>query len=260
MEKSNLLKGKVAFITGGAQGIGRAVAKSFIKQGGKVILADCDQRKLEKTVSELGKCAKGMVLDVVDEIATESTAKKAFEVFGTVNTVIPNAGVLFLKYGIETTASEFRKVIDVNLTGAFITATIFAREMIQNHIDGRIIMTSSLSGKRGGRENSAYSASKFGMIGLMHCLAAELAEKRILVNCVCPGQMETEMLKKLFSDRAEITGTTENEVREKLINRIPSKKLGNLDDLAGTYIYLSSELSQYVTGQAITVDGGWLIG
>ena len=98
------------------------------------------------------------------------------------------------------------------------------------------------------------------MIGLMHCLAAELAEKKILVNCVCPGQMETEMLNKLFRDRAKITGTTEQEIREKLTNRIPTKKLGNIDDLAGTYLYLSSELSQYVTGQAITVDGGWSIG
>ena len=260
MEKSNLLQGKVAFITGGAQGIGKAVAKSFIKHGGKTILADCDQKNLEKTVSELGNCARGMKLDVVDEIATESVTKKAFEVFGTVNTVIPNAGILLLKHGIDTSASEFRKVIDVNLTGSFITATVFARKMIENQIDGRIIMTSSLFGTRGGRENSAYSASKFGMIGLMHCLAAELAEKKILVNCVCPGQMETEMLNKLFRDRAEITGKTEEQIREKLTSRIPTKKLGNLDDLAGTYIYLSSELSQYVTGQAITVDGGWSIG
>ena len=150
-----------------------------------------------------------MNIDVVDEIATESDTKKAFEDFGTEKTVIPNAGILLLKHGIDTSASEFRKVIDVNLTGSFITATVFAREMIQNQIDGRIIMTSSLFGTRGGRENSAYSASKFGMIGLMHCLAAELAEKKILVNCVCPCQMETEMLNKLFRDRAEITGKTE---------------------------------------------------
>ena len=182
MEKSNLLQGKVAFITGGAQGIGKAVAKSFIKHGGKTILADCDQKNLEKTVSELGNCARGMKLDVVDEIATESVAKKAFEFYGTINTVIPNAGILLLKHGIDTSASEFRKVIDVNLTGAFTTATIFAREMIQKNIDGRIIMTSSLFGLRGGIENSAYSASKFGMIGLMQCLAGELAEKNILVN------------------------------------------------------------------------------
>ena len=115
MEISNLLHGKVAFITGGAQGIGKAVARSFIKHGGKAILADCDQKNLENTVSELGNCSKGIKLDVVDESATESIVKTAFEVFGTVNTVIPNAGILLLKHGIDISASEFRKVIDVNL-------------------------------------------------------------------------------------------------------------------------------------------------
>ena len=141
MEKSNLLLGKVAFITGGAQGIGKAVGRSFIKHGGKVILADCDQNKLEKTVSELGNCAEGIKLDVVDELATESIAKKAFGLFGTVNIVIPNAGVLLLKHGIDTSAHELRKVIDVNLTGAFITATTFAREMIQNNIQFKVFFS-----------------------------------------------------------------------------------------------------------------------
>ncbi len=260
MARSTLLEGKVAFITGGAQGIGRAIARSFIDHGGKVVLADIENAKLDATVQELGRNAKGLYLDVIDENATKNAVEIAFRAFGRINTVIPNAGVLLLKPGLETTASEFRTVIDVNLTGAFITSTVFAKRIVEENIEGRVIMTSSLFGTRGGKENSAYSASKFGMIGLMQCLAAELAESGIQVNCVCPGQMNTEMIQQLFRDRAIITGTTQDEVRNKLLSRIPSGQLGDLDHLAGTYVYLASELSKYVTGQAIIVDGGWQIG
>jgi NAD(P)-dependent dehydrogenase (short-subunit alcohol dehydrogenase family) len=156
--------------------------------------------------------------------------------------------------------ADFRRVIDVNLTGAFITSKVFARQMIEQGSGGRIVLTSSLFGLRGGRENAAYSASKFGMVGLMQCLAAELATDGILANCVCPGQMDTDMIRQLFRDRAGLTGQTEDQVRGALENRIPVGHLGPLDQLAGTYVYLASDLCRYVTGQSITVDGGWQIG
>jgi NAD(P)-dependent dehydrogenase (short-subunit alcohol dehydrogenase family) len=151
-------------------------------------------------------------------------------------------------------------VLDVNLTGAFLTARAFARRMSSEGPGGRIILTSSLFGLRGGVENSAYSASKFGMIGLMQCLAAELAPRGVLVNCVCPGQMDTAMIRQLFRERAALKGSTEEAVHGALASRIPLGHLGALDELAGTYVFLASDLSRYVTGQSIVVDGGWQVG
>lgn len=119
------------------------------------------------------------------------------------------------------------------------------------------VFTSSLFGLRGGRENAAHSASQFGMVGLAQSMAAELAADAILVNCVCPGQMDTDMIRQLFRDRAAIRGVPESEVRGALESRIPA---GHLSQLAGTCVYLASPLCDYVTGQAVTVDGGWQVG
>ena len=260
MENLKFLEGKVAFITGGAKGIGLAVAQALISCGARVMLADVESDLASQRAEELGMNAASTGLDVRDEAATEAALKATLECFDRVDIVIPNAGILLLKHAVDLSAAEFRSVLDVNLTGAFITASVFSRHLIEQGNGGRLVLTSSLFGLRGGKENSAYSASKFGMIGLMQCLAAELAQYDILVNCVCPGQMDTDMIRQLFRDRAEITGTTEMEVHKSLVDRIPLGHLGSLDKLAGTYVYLASPLSQYVTGQSITVDGGWQLG
>ena len=260
MSNSGLLEGKAAFVTGGAQGIGLAVARTFLENGATVMLADIEGDKVAKAAEALGNCAHSVTLDVTDEAQTQAALDHTVQTLGKVDIIVPNAGILLLQHAVDTDVADFRRVIDINLTGAFITAKVFAQKLIAQGAGGRIILTSSLFGQRGGRENSAYSASKFGMIGLMQCLAAELAESDILVNCVCPGQMDTDMIRQLFRDRAELTGQTEAEVRHALESRIPVGHLGPLDQLAGTYVYLASDLSRYVTGQSITVDGGWQIG
>lgn len=257
---TGLLKDKVAFITGSAQGIGLAVARAFVDHGASVCLADVNADKLAKAAADLGGKALAQVLDVTDEAATEAAAAAVVKRFGRIDIVVPNAGILVLKHGIETPVADFRKVVEVNLTGAFITAKIFGRHLVAQKLGGRIVMTSSLFGLRGGRENAAYSASKFGMVGMMESFAAELAPHGILVNCVCPGQMDTDMIRLLFRERAQIRGIDEAQVRAALESRIPVGHLGPLDHLAGTYVYLASDLSRYVTGQSITVDGGWQVG
>lgn len=259
-----LLRNKVAFVTGAAQGIGLAVARAFVEQGASVVLADILADKVQEAAGELNRMAEGraipLVLDVCDEAMTEAAADATIKHFHRIDIVVPNAGILLLKHGAETEVSGFRKMIEVNLTGAFITTKVFSRRLIAQDQGGRIILTSSLFGLRGGRENAAYSASKFGMIGMMQCFAAELAPAGILVNAVCPGQMDTDMIRQLFRDRAQLRGISEAEVRGALESRIPLGHLGPLDQLAGTYVYLASDLSRYVTGQSIVVDGGWQVG
>jgi NAD(P)-dependent dehydrogenase (short-subunit alcohol dehydrogenase family) len=260
---SGLLEGKTAFITGGAQGIGLAVAEAYLKHGAKVIAADIDKRAVAEAHSRLaslaGDRARVVDLDVTNEDATEALADRLFR-DGGVDIVVPNAGILVLKRAVDIDLPTWRRVLDINLTGAFVTATSFARRMVPQGRGGRIILTSSLFGLRGGVENAAYSASKFGMIGLMQCLAAELAADGILVNCVCPGQMDTAMLHSLFDARAVLQGRPAEELKAAFKAKIPLGQLGKLDDLAGAYVYLASDLARYVVGQSLVIDGGWQVG
>ena len=256
---SNLLKDKVALITGGAGGIGLAVASAYCRNGASVVLTDFNEHKLLEAKKKLQGPVLPLALDVTDEDQTQSVLDCAIEKYGKIDIVVPNAGILHLANFLDTETKDFKNLIETNLVGAFITAKICSHQLLAQNHGGRIIFTSSLFGLTGGRENSAYSASKFGMIGLMQCIAAELAEYQILANCVCPGQMQTDMIEKLFKERSKITGKPASEVKKALLNKIPMGKLGSMSDLAGTYLYLASDLSNYVTGQSFVVDGGWQV-
>lgn len=261
---SPLLDGQVALITGGARGIGLAVAQAFAAQGARVTIADVDPATLAAAAAALeaatpGRC-RAVALDVTDAAATEDAVAGVVAAEGGLDIVVPNAGILHLAHAVDTPAEIFRRVLEVNLTGAFLTATAGARAMIAGGQGGRIVFTSSLFGLRGGVENAAYSAAKFGMNGVMQCMAAELAPHGIRVNAVCPGQMDTEMLRQLFADRAALRGLPPETLRAGFEARIPLGALGRMDELAGTYVYLASSLSDYVTGQNVVVDGGWQVG
>ena len=257
---NGLLAGRTAFITGAARGIGLSVSQAFHAHGAAVMMADILDAELADAAAALGSDrADSLRLDVTDEAATDEAVARTVDRFGSVDIVVPNAGILLLKHTVDIDLTEWRRVIDVNLTGAFVTARAFAPRMVEQR-SGRIIMTSSLFGLRGGRENAAYSAAKFGMVGLMECMAAEFAPHGIQVNCVCPGQIDTAMNRQLLTDRAAIKGISPEDVRDALMARIPSDRLGTLDELAGTYVWLASDLSRYVTGQSIVVDGGWQVG
>ena len=260
---AGLLSAQVAFITGGAGGIGQAVAKAFLAQGARVIIADIEPVRLAEASTALGAASgrlRTLQLDVTDEAASAAAVADIIATEGTLDIVVPNAGILHLAHAVATPVSVWRRVLDVNLTGAFVTATAAARAMVDAGRGGRIVFTSSLFGLRGGVENAAYSASKFGMNGLMQCMAAELAPHGIRANCVCPGQMDTEMLQQLFRDRAALRGVPAQTLRAGFEARIPLGALGRMDALAGTYVYLASNLSDYVTGQNVVVDGGWQVG
>ena len=242
-----LLHGKTALITGGARGIGHAVARAFAAHGARVIVADVGAAASTQTV-------RSITLDVTDEGATEAAFDMLANEGWAPDVVVPNAGILHLEEVTTLPVDRFRAVVEVNLTGAFLTARAAARRMGDG---GRIILTSSLFGLRGGGQNAAYSASKFGMVGLMQSMAADLAPRGILVNAVAPGQIATEMLDKLVADRLAM-GLPDP--RERLRARIPLGRLGTPEELAGTYVWLASALSAYVTGQTIAVDGGWQVG
>ena len=250
---ADLLKGRTALVTGAARGIGYAIAQAMARHGARVVIADLDA---ETTTAAAGTIAgaRAEVLDVTDERATEMVLDRLQAEGWTPDVVVPNAGILLLAPATDIAPHDFRKVVEVNLTGAFVTASSAARRMDDG---GCIVFTSSLFGIRGGSGNAAYAASKFGMVGLMESMAADLALRGVRVNAVAPGQIQTEMIEKLVATRLE-QGLPDP--RARLISRIPMGRMGTPDEVAGTYVYLASPLAGYVTGQTLVVDGGWQVG
>lgn len=250
-----LLAGSSAVITGGASGIGLAVARAFHSHGARVVLADVDGARAAAAADELGDGrARAVAVDVTDAASVGAAADTI-----DVDIVVANAGILLLRTALDTEPDAWRRVLDVNLTGAFLTCQAFGRRLVERSRGGRIILTSSLFGVRGGAENAAYAASKFGMVGLAQCLAAELAPHAITVNAVAPGQVDTPMLDQLFADRAARTGTTPEAVRDRLLGHIPLGRLARPSEIADAFVFLASDLSTYVTGQTLVVDGGWQV-
>jgi NAD(P)-dependent dehydrogenase (short-subunit alcohol dehydrogenase family) len=256
---TELLAGQVAFVTGGARGIGLAVAQRLARAGAAVMIGDLDGDSCE-TAAELlregGARAEAVRVDVADEASLHAAADSCLERLGRVDVVVANAGIAHLSLLVDTDPAAFRRVVEVNLMGTFLTLREFGRRLIDQGRGGRIIASSSLFGVRGGRENAAYSASKFGVIGLVQCAAAELAPHGVLVNAVCPGQVDTEMIDRLCEDRAALTGRTAVQVRETMTQRVPLGRFAAIEEVADTYLYLASPLAGYVTGQSLVVDGG----
>jgi sorbitol-6-phosphate 2-dehydrogenase/meso-butanediol dehydrogenase/(S,S)-butanediol dehydrogenase/diacetyl reductase len=247
-----LLQGKTALVTGAARGIGLAVARAYASHGARVVLADLDPALIEDVAQSLPG-ARGVALNVAEEAATEALFDQLAQEGWAPDVVVPNAGILHLEPIDTYPADRFRAVLEVNLTGAFLTARAAARRLQR---DGRIILTSSLFGLRSGAQNAGYAASKFGMVGLMQSMAADLAPRGILVNAVAPGQIQTEMMDKLVHDRLAMGMA---DPRERLLARIPLGRLGTAEEVANAYVWLASPLASYVTGQTIVVDGGWQV-
>lgn len=262
--RAGLLAGRTALITGGVGAIGRAIAERMAGQGADVIVADLEEAAAAECARGVadrhGVRAMGLGVDVSDEPGMEAAADRVERELGTVDVIVANAGILAASPALEVGIERWRRVLDVNLTGAFVTATVFARRLREAGRPGSVIFSSSLFGLRGGRGNAAYSASKFGVIGLAQTMAAELAADGIRVNSVCPGQVESAMLADLFARRAEQNGSSAKLERDRFVERIPAGRLGSVEEIADTFVYLASDLSSYVTGHSLLVDGGWQVG
>jgi NAD(P)-dependent dehydrogenase (short-subunit alcohol dehydrogenase family) len=247
----SLLHDQVAFVTGGADGIGLAVARRLAGEGARVMVADvrgdAAQAAAEAARAD-GLQVQATTVDVTDEGSVETALDHCARALGPPQAVVANAGVLELAPVVDLDLGRWRKVLDVNLTGAFLTARATARRMTGA---GSITFTSSVAGVRGLRENGAYSASKFGVVGLAQVLAVELAPKAIRVNAVCPGQIDTAMLRSVAAQRGAS--------HEELVARVPMGRSGTVEEVADAFVWLASPLSRYVTGQAIVVDGGWTL-
>lgn len=250
------LKGQVAIVTGAAQGLGEALAERLDREGCKVVVADINYEKA-KTVAERLSDAIAVKVDVTNEEQVENMVKTAVDRFGKLDLLVSNAAILIAKPAVEFPASEWKKMMDVNLVGYFICAKAAAKAMIPNR-KGNIIQINSKSGKKGSYKNSAYAASKFGGIGLTQSLALELAEFNIRVNAICPGNLLDSPLwvDSLYEQYARNQGLTVEEVRKKYLSQVPLGRGCTYEDVANVLVFLASDEASYMTGQAINVTGG----
>ncbi len=264
MSAGGLLAGRRAVVTGAARGIGLLVAERYAQEGAAVVLADIDAGRARREAARIGAATTEIVtgagVDVTDEASVTSLAELTTARLGGVDIVVANAGMLLLRPVLETDLEDWRRVLDVNLTGAFITCKIFGQRLVRQGSGGRMVLTSSLFGLRGGAENGAYAASKFGMVGLTQTLAAELAPHGVLVNAVCPGQVDTPMMRQLFADRALLRGTDPASVEADMVRQIPMGRMADPAEIADLYVFLASPLSRYLTGQSLLADGGLQVG
>lgn len=256
------LQDKVSIVTGAAQGLGKALATRFLKEGGLVVIADMQEHALGETATELSREYSGSRVrrirsDVTNEEDIQAAVALAVKDFGRLDVFVANAGILIAGPLLEFEVARWRKVIEVNLVGQMICMKHALRVMTQQG-SGSYIQINSKSGKKGSFKNSAYAASKFGAIGLVQSAALEVADQGVRVNAVCPGNLLDSPLWKdsLFKQYAQNQGISEEDVRKKYIDQVPMKRPCVYDDVCNVVAFLASDLSGYMTGQAINVTGG----
>ena len=246
------LSGKTALITGSVRGIGFALAEGLADAGASVIINGRQSETVEQAVTRLqstGKNARGLCFDVADESAVSAAFNSLDKQGITVDILINNAGIQFRKPMVDLALEDWQRVIDTNLTSAFIVGRQAARRMIARGAGGKIINIGSLTSEAGRATVAPYTAAKGGIKMLSRAMAAEWAEHDIQVNSIGPGYIRTDMNEALINDAAFDAWVKSSN---------PAKRWGTPDELVGTAVYLASAASSYVNGQIIYVDGGWL--
>ena len=247
-----LLESKTAVISGAAspRGIGLATARLFAAHGAKVAILDLDEQGARDAAAALGPGHIGIGCNVTDSEACKRAADAVVTAFGQVDILLNNAGVTQPVKTMEIDEASWRRIVDVNLSGVLYLSQAFI-PLMRSRRKGSIVCMSSVSAQRGGGVFGGphYSAAKAGVLGLAKAMARELGPDGIRVNCVTPGLIQTDITGGKLTD----------EMRRDILKGIPLNRLGDADDVAGAYLFLASDLSAYVTGAVIDVNGGMLI-
>jgi 3-oxoacyl-[acyl-carrier protein] reductase len=245
------VEGRVALVTGAAQGIGRAIALTLAKAGATLAVADIAEDKLAAVAEEIttaGGQAAPFKMNVTDEDSVKQAIKAVVDKFGKLDILVNNAGITRDQLILRMKRSDWDMVIGINLTGTYLCTQAAAATMLRQHW-GRIINISSINGQQGAAGQANYSASKAGIIGLTMAMARELGSRNITVNAIAPGFIETAMTQVL----------PEN-VREGMLKQVPLGRPGHDTDIANAVNFLASEESGYITGTVLKVNGGMLMG
>ncbi len=241
-------KGKVAVVTGGAQGIGRAIALGFGREGANVVVADLQREKAQSVAAELqaaGAEAHGVEVDVASEVSVKRFAEETFDRFGRIDVLVNDAGIYLRSAVVDMTEEDWDRTIDINLGGNFLCSRAFVPAM-RAQKSGRIISIASSIAHNGAKEFAHYAASKAAIIGFVKALARELGPDGITVNAICPGSSNTEMPRRHRSE-------------EEVMARLRATPLGHVlepEDMVGPILFLASDAAAYITGQTYNINCG----
>lgn len=241
------LSGKVALVTGGAQGIGRAIALLLAKHGADVAISDINLEKAQETMHEIqdmGRRSLALKVNVADFKEVEQMVETIVEQFGRIDILVNNAGITRDRLILRMTEEDWDAVLDVNLKGTF-NCTKAAIRYMSKQKSGKIVSIASVSGEMGNPGQANYGASKAGVIGFTKTIAREFAARGINVNAIAPGFIQTAM-----------TDAIPEKAKEELKRMIPMERLGQPEDVAEAVLFLVSERSSYITGQVLNVNGG----
>ncbi|KZE40259.1 3-hydroxybutyrate dehydrogenase [Bhargavaea cecembensis] len=251
------MEGKVLLITGAARGIGFEIAKGFSEAGAKVVLSDMNEEGVKQAAATLGENAEGIACDVTKEKDVIRTIDFTLERFGRIDILINNAGMQHVADLEDFPTEKYRQLIDIMLVGPFM-ATKHALPHMKKQGWGRIINMASINGLIGFAGKAAYNSAKHGVIGLTKVAALETAQDGITVNAICPGYIDTELVRNQMGDLAKTRGVSVEEVLgEVLYPLIPQKRLIEIGEIVSLSKYIASDDAKGMTGQAVVLDGGY---
>ena len=250
---SKEFEGKIALVTGGSSGIGRATAIAFAKKGAKVVIASPQEKEGEETVAmikEVGSEAIFFKTDITQAIEVENLLNQTINTYSRLDYAFNNAGIEgIIRPSIEQTEENWNQVIDINLKGVWLSMKYQIPEMLKNG-GGAIVNNSSIAGLIGAPNSSIYCASKHGVIGLTRSLALEQATAGIRINAVCPGFIQTDMIERAFVQ------TGDSEAKAKIVAATPIGRIGQPEEVANAVVWLCSDAASFITGHSLRIDGG----
>ena len=252
------LGGKCAIVTGSAHGLGAAIAEGFVNEGASVVMADIRINEAKALADKLGKGKARVValeIDVTKKSDADRLSATAMKEFGRIDILVNNAGVVRYTKFPDIDEEEWDLINDVNAKGFYLVTKAVVPHMISNR-RGKIVNISSRSGKEGQPCLSHYAASKFAVLGLTQALAKELAQYDINVNAVCPGVIRTPLWDGILDTRSKREGLPREQIFSNWIDSVPLKRPQTPEDIANVVLFLSSELSKNITGEAININGG----
>jgi NAD(P)-dependent dehydrogenase (short-subunit alcohol dehydrogenase family) len=252
------LKGQIAIVTGAGRGIGRAIALELARQGADIVIAEMDQAGAKRTAEEvgaLGRKSLAVATDVTSRADLRAMVDRAKAEFGRIDILINNAGIYKAAATLDVTEDHWDAIMNINAKAVFF-ATQAVLPVMMAQKSGVIVSLASMAGKIGSKTNLPYNASKAAVVSMTKSLALAHAGEGIRVNCVCPGFVETDMWKVVSRDQGKLLGMTPEEFTRQRAAQVPLGRMETPEDVAHVVAFLAGPRSGYMTGQALSVDGG----
>jgi NAD(P)-dependent dehydrogenase (short-subunit alcohol dehydrogenase family) len=251
----------IALITGASRGIGRAVAKAYVREGAQVALVATAKPRLEQLCRDMGWSSDQVLCigaDVSKPHEAQGAVQQTLQQWGHIDVLVNNAGIYHAASFLDHTAQDFQRLLDVNLFGVmhFMQACL---PQMQNRRSGAIINIASTAGKWGSRNQSAYNTSKHAVVGLTRCVALEASAHQVTVNAICPGFVQTDMIDELKAQAAQAAGASVDDFLKAMMGRVPLGRLMQPEEIAELAVFLGSPAARGITGQSIHIDGGMVL-